>query len=103
MMTQHNRLFGYLGLCFSGLLLFSATLFAEVGTTQKSTLPIKDVQRFTNAISQIKSYYVEPISDSELFNNAIRGMLNGLDPHSAYLDENEFRQLTSATQGEFGG
>lgn len=70
---------------------------------QQQTLPLEDVQRFTNAISQIKSYYVEPISDSQLFENAIRGMLTGLDPHSAYLDEADFKQLTSATNGEFGG
>ena len=66
-------------------------------------IPLEDVQRFSNAISEIKKYYVKPISDKELFDNAIRGMLSGLDPHSSYLDENEFKELQTATNGEFGG
>ncbi len=71
--------------------------------SDQKTLSVEDVQRFTNAISQIKSFYVEPVSDSQIFENAIRGMLSNLDPHSAYLDESDFKQLTSATSGEFGG
>lgn len=66
-------------------------------------IPMEDVQRFSNAISQIKKYYVKPIDDKELFNNAIRGMLVGLDPHSAFLDEDEFNDLQTSTSGEFGG
>lgn len=66
-------------------------------------VPLEDVQRFSNAIGEIKKYYVKPIDDKELFNNAIRGMLNGLDPHSSYLDEEEFKELQTSTSGEFGG
>ncbi len=66
-------------------------------------IPMEDVQRFSNALSQIKKYYVKPTDDKELFDNAIRGMLNGLDPHSAYLDEDAFSELHSSTSGEFGG
>jgi len=68
-----------------------------------SGIPMEDVQRFSNAIAQIKQYYVSPISDKELFDNAIRGMLAGLDPHSNYLNEEEFKDLQMATSGEFGG
>jgi carboxyl-terminal processing protease len=73
--------------------------------THKNTqrIPMEDVQRFSNALSEIKKYYVKPISDKELFDNAIRGMLSGLDPHSSYLDENDFKDLQTATNGEFGG
>jgi carboxyl-terminal processing protease len=67
------------------------------------TLPIKDVQRFTGAISAVKNYYVEPVTDNKLFENAIRGMLTGLDPHSSYLDEQDLRDLQDITTGEFGG
>jgi carboxyl-terminal processing protease len=70
---------------------------------QPDTLPIKDVQRFTTAISEIKSYYVTPISDQQLFENAIRGMVGSLDPHSSYLDTQEFQDLTATTEGSFGG
>ncbi|MCH9689082.1 MAG: S41 family peptidase [Gammaproteobacteria bacterium] len=66
-------------------------------------IPMEDVQRFSNAIAQIKQYYVKPITDKKLFDNAIRGMLAGLDPHSNYLNEEEFSDLQTITSGEFGG
>jgi carboxyl-terminal processing protease len=66
-------------------------------------VPMEDVQRFSNAISLIKRYYVKDTEDKILFDNAIRGMLAGLDPHSTYLDENDFKELESSTNGEFGG
>jgi carboxyl-terminal processing protease len=43
------------------------------------------------------------VADSALLENAIRGMLSGLDPHSAYLDQEEFKELQVGTSGEFGG
>lgn len=64
---------------------------------------LEDVQRFSTAISEIKKYYVKPITDKELFDNAIRGMLSGLDPHSSYLNEDDFNELQTSTNGEFGG
>ena len=70
---------------------------------EPSGIPMEDVQRFSNAIAQIKQYYVNPVSDKELFDNAIRGMLAGLDPHSNYLNEEEFTELQTVTSGEFGG
>lgn len=66
-------------------------------------IPMEDVQRFSNALSLIKRYYVKEVSDKELFDNAIRGMLVGLDPHSTYLDEDDFKELQTTTKGEFGG
>lgn len=80
------------------------SVLADPETDQSNQrVPMEDVQRFSNAISEIKKYYVKPISDKELFDNAIRGMLSGLDPHSSYLDENDFKELQTATNGEFGG
>ncbi|PWY55393.1 peptidase S41 [Legionella qingyii] len=78
----------------------------DTSTTSSSTtkaVPLEDVQRFSNAIGEIKKYYVKPVDDKELFDNAIRGMLTGLDPHSSYLDEEEFKDLQTSTSGEFGG
>ena len=69
----------------------------------ESGVPMEDVQRFSNAIAQIKQYYVKPVKDKDLFDNAIRGMLAGLDPHSNYLDEEDFAELQTTTSGEFGG
>ena len=77
----------------------------ETTSTDSNTkrIPLEDVQRFSNAIGEIKKYYVKPIDDKELFDNAIRGMLTGLDPHSSYLNEEEFKELQTSTSGEFGG
>src|SRR5579872_5506743 len=70
---------------------------------KNDALKENDVSRFTNAISQIKDYYVQPISDKKLLEDAIRGMLSGLDPHSEYLDEDSYKTLLMTTTGEFGG
>ncbi|MDX2345612.1 MAG: S41 family peptidase [Legionella sp.] len=94
-----------LSLSFS-LSLSSLTSYAlptRLPQKEASGIPMEDVQRFSNAIAQIKQYYVKPISDKELFDNAIRGMLAGLDPHSNYLNEAEFTELQMVTSGEFGG
>jgi len=66
-------------------------------------LPLEQMRTFTDVITRIKNDYVEEVSDDELFENAIRGMLNGLDPHSAYLNTEEFNELRIGTTGEFGG
>lgn len=69
----------------------------------EAALQESDINRFTNAITEIKDYYVQPISDKKLLEDAIRGMLSGLDPHSEYLDEDSYKTLLMATTGEFGG
>ncbi len=88
-------------------LMLPLTAFATDTPTKNDSntkrVPLEDVQRFSNAISEIKKYYVKPVDDKELFDNAIRGMLGGLDPHSSYLDEEEFKELQTSTSGEFGG
>lgn len=86
----------------STALILPSLAFAASDQSVKQ-IPMEDVQRFSNAIAEIKKYYVKPVDDKELFDNAIRGMLNGLDPHSAYLDEDSFKELQTSTSGEFGG
>ncbi|GHC29237.1 S41 family peptidase [Aidingimonas halophila] len=66
-------------------------------------LPIEDVQTLAEVFERIKRAYVEEVDDSTLLRNAMRGMLGELDPHSAYLDEEEFESLRESTEGEFGG
>ncbi len=73
------------------------------GKKNADALQENDVSRFTNAISQIKDYYVQPIGDKKLLEDAIRGMLAGLDPHSEYLDEDSYKTLLMTTSGAFGG
>ena len=66
-------------------------------------MPVDELRAFTEVFGKIKSDYVEPIEDKKLINEAINGMLNGLDPHSSYLDQDAFKDLQVSTQGEFGG
>ena len=66
-------------------------------------LPLEDIQTFAEVFERIKRAYVEEVDDRTLLRNAMRGMLSELDPHSAYLDEEEYQSLRESTQGEFGG
>lgn len=84
----------------------SLTLGQGVWATRSSgdnALPLEQMRTFTDVFSRIKNDYVEEVSDEELLEYAIRGMLNGLDPHSSYLNPEEFNELRIGTTGEFGG
>jgi len=65
-------------------------------------LPLDELRQFSDVFGAIKSSYVEPVEDKKLITEAISGMLSGLDPHSAYLDAEAFKELQVGTQGEFG-
>ncbi|MCP4077979.1 MAG: S41 family peptidase [Gammaproteobacteria bacterium] len=67
------------------------------------SIPFEDLQAFTDVFSRIKSDYVEAVDDKKLLEDAIRGMLSGLDPHSSFLDTEEFSDLRIGTTGQFGG
>jgi carboxyl-terminal processing protease len=71
--------------------------------TVAEPLPVEELRAFTDVFARIKSDYVEPVEDKKLISEAINGMLSGLDPHSAYLDPEGFKDLQVGTQGEFGG
>jgi len=73
------------------------------GPDTDKALPLDELRTFTEVFSRIKRDYVEPIDDQTLLRSAIRGMLSGLDPHSAYLDPKEYKDLQVGTTGEFGG
>src|SRR5512139_581787 len=87
----------------AGILLslnFSAVAQRE---SARFPLPVDELRAFAEVFGAIKSSYVEPVEDKKLITEAISGMLTGLDPHSAYLDQDAFRELQVGTQGEFGG
>ena len=92
-----------LGVILGILLSISVGVVADREDGAGATLPVEDLRRFTDVYMRIKRNYVSEVEDRELLDNAIKGMLSGLDPHSAYLDENEFRDLQVGTSGEFGG
>jgi carboxyl-terminal processing protease len=66
-------------------------------------LPVEELRSFTEVFGAIKQNYVEPVDDKKLITEAINGMLSGLDPHSAYLDADAFKELRVGTEGKFGG
>ena len=66
-------------------------------------LPLDELRTFTEVFSRIKSDYVEPVQDKKLLEDAVQGMLAGLDPHSAYLDADSFKDMRVETEGQFGG
>ena len=87
------------------LLLLSVAAFAPVtqGKQDSAQLPIEELQAFTEVFGKIKSEYVDKADDTALLRNAIHGMLTGLDPHSAFLDSDAFREMRMSSEGRFGG
>jgi len=79
----------------------SAPVYAQAETSEQ--LPLDDLRTFAEVYGRIKNDYVEGVKDKSLLESAIRGMLSGLDPHSDYLDKEEYRDLRVGTSGEFGG
>ncbi|RUR30069.1 S41 family peptidase [Vreelandella andesensis] len=78
-------------------------LVAQPANSVADDLPLEEIQTFAEVFERIKRGYVEEVDDRTLLRNAMRGMLSELDPHSAYLDEEEYQSLRESTQGEFGG
>jgi carboxyl-terminal processing protease len=94
---------GLIGLGLVAGVLISMHFAAVAEKDNVTTLPIEELHSFAEVFGRIKSDYVEPVSDKKLITEAITGMLSGLDPHSAYLDAESFKELQVGTQGEFGG
>ena len=72
-------------------------------TAETEPLPLDELRAFTETFALIKRNYVEPVEDEKLLQAALRGMLAGLDPHSSYLDGDDYKDLKTGTSGEFGG
>lgn len=70
---------------------------------EQGLLPLDELRTFAEVLDRIKAAYVEPLDDKTLLENAIKGMLSNLDPHSAYLEPKDFQELQESTSGEFGG
>ncbi|MBX2810065.1 MAG: S41 family peptidase [Cellvibrionaceae bacterium] len=76
---------------------------ADDQATPEAPLPLKELRLFTLIFDHIRRAYVEPISDQQLLENAIKGMLKELDPHSTFLGSSAYNSLQESTQGEFSG
>src|SRR5690606_23787641 len=99
--TRRVRSFGLVFLGAVGGILVSLGISALAQRAEP--LPLKELQQFANVFSAIKASYVEPLTDEKLINDAIKGMFDDLDPHSAYLDAEAFKEMEAITQGGFGG
>ena len=86
-------------------LLFSIILFGSLSSyaTSKNKETYEYLDLFGKVFDKVRSEYVEEVSDQELIEKAIDGMLTGLDPHSGYMNEEVWQEMRMDTQGKFGG
>jgi len=101
MFKQKNLLLLALGAVLGVLISTCGNVLAERDAT--TSLPFDDLRTFTEVFGRIQSDYVERVSDDKMLEDAIRGMLAGLDPHSTYLNEEQYKELRIGTTGRFGG
>ena len=90
----------------AGLILLMGLFWLPVQAPAQAdaeALPLEQLRTFADIFGRIKANYVEPVEDKVLLENAIRGMVSGLDPHSNYLDAEDYKDLQVGTKGEFGG
>jgi len=80
-----------------------ARAFAQDDTDANRADTYRWLTLFGDVFERVRSEYVEPVPDKKLVENALDGMLAGLDPHSAYMDASQFRDMQVQTQGKFGG
>lgn len=76
---------------------------APAPATGSVNIPFEGLKTFSEVYGRIQQDYVEPVPDDKLLEDAIRGMLSGLDPHSTYLDQEQYNELKVGTTGQFGG
>src|SRR6516164_8221635 len=90
----------------AAVVLVTLTLYAcnsaGAGTGANSS-DAGDLGLIEEAIKQVERNYVAPVTDNELTKDALRGMLTRLDPHSDYMDQDQYQQMTAVTRGQFGG
>lgn len=102
--TTRSLLVLLTGLVLGTLLSLGGSVLADRSSTLPGNhLPLEELRNFSEIFGKIKDDYVEAADDKKMLENAIRGMLSGLDPHSSYLDQDEFKELQVGTSGEFGG
>ncbi|MCF8195819.1 MAG: S41 family peptidase [Polynucleobacter sp.] len=94
-----NTLFIAIGAVAGVVITWQVTAVAQ----QNAALPLEELRLFTSVFGSVKREYVEPIEDKKLLTDAVKGMVNSLDPHSAFLDTKDFSDMQEQTQGRFAG
>ena len=80
-----------------------AAATGEEALPSRTQLSLDDMRTFTDVFNQVRNNFVEETDDHTLMNAAIRGMLSELDPHSSYMEADEFRQLDDNSRGRYSG
>jgi carboxyl-terminal processing protease len=91
------------GLILVMVLVSNMVAAGEEQPDSKSQLTLDDLRTFTDVFNQVRNNFVEETDDLTLLNAAIRGMLSELDPHSSYMEADEFRQLDNNSRGRYSG
>jgi len=76
---------------------------SKVENVQNNSETYKQLSLFGDVFERVRAEYVEDVEDKELIENALEGMLSSLDPHSSFLSQDRFKDMTVETRGEFGG
>jgi carboxyl-terminal processing protease len=100
--TRRTVLAALLG-CLAGVLLAASTVWMAREARVTPGLPAKDARLMAEVIGLIRDDYVESTDSHQLMSNAIRGMVGELDPHSSFMDAEEFEDLRIATEGNYSG
>jgi carboxyl-terminal processing protease len=107
MVRQRNLLVLVFGILLGVLISAGGGVLAVAGRDANppsaNAIPFEGLKTFSEVYGRIRQDYVEPVTDDKLLEDAIRGMLAGLDPHSAYLDQEQYNELKVGTTGQFGG
>jgi carboxyl-terminal processing protease len=105
-MSGKKSLWIALGFSIGVVIAGSASVLADKSKSPETTpngLPLNELRAFAEVFERIGKDYVETVDDKALLENAIDGMLSNLDPHSAYLKPDSFKDMEESTKGEFGG
>ena len=81
----------------------AAGIAGHLYVTDEPNERLASIDAFASVVDQVSDHYVEPVTERELLANAVRGIMNGLDSHSEYLDSQSLVELTELTTGRFGG
>jgi carboxyl-terminal processing protease len=100
--TRRTVLAALLG-CLAGVVLAGVTVWVVREGRVAPDLPAKDARLMAEVIGLIRDDYVESTDSHQLMSNAIRGMVGELDPHSSFMDAEEFEDLRIATEGNYSG
>src|SRR5690348_4991273 len=98
-----GALFGFSAALTSGVLAEHPNEATQAAAGNPATLPWEEARLFAEVYERIKREYVDDVDDHALMEKAIRGMVAALDPHSAFLDTEEFEEIRLSTMGSYPG